>query len=159
MDPCPYIRIVVRSLGLKFTGAGDVAPLSSAAYCKIKLKNYPTQLRFIRVGKVIRFMGSGKLLGVVMVGLDSEAVEGGGGYQGCVVVRNGWVGIGDRCSKSMVNLHLSIGIERDPRFVFEFYGEPECSPKVFQVNGNVRQAVFTSKFSFRSNRDQNLRSE
>ncbi|KAJ0801149.1 hypothetical protein HanPI659440_Chr03g0113821 [Helianthus annuus] len=204
MDPCPYVRIVVGSLGLKFTGAGDVAPLSSAAYCKIKLKNYPTQfaeisyvvdgdqnqineqvqacfnLKKSEFDKVVDTSnmlkievysgrkskpvcgfgsGSGKLLGAVTVGLDSEAVEGGGGNRGCLVVRNGWVGIGDRSSKSMLNLHLSIRVERDPRFVFEFDGEPECSPQVFQVNGNVRQAVFTSKFSFRSNRDQNLRSD
>ncbi|KAJ0773709.1 hypothetical protein HanOQP8_Chr03g0102961 [Helianthus annuus] len=204
MDPCPYVRIVVGSLGLKFTSAGDVAPLSSAAYCKIKLKNYPTQfaeisyvadgdqnqineqvqacfnLKKSEFDKVVDTSnmlkievysgrkskpvcgfgsGSGKLLGAVTVGLDSEAVEGGGGNRGCLVVRNGWVGIGDRSSKSMLNLHLSIRVERDPRFVFEFDGEPECSPQVFQVNGNVRQAVFTSKFSFRSNRDQNLRSE
>ncbi|KAI7754964.1 hypothetical protein M8C21_017993 [Ambrosia artemisiifolia] len=202
MDPCPYVRIVIGSLGLKFSGDG--APPSTTAYCKIKLKNQPTQ--FTEISSVINGdanqvndqvnacfnlkksefdkvvdksnmlkievysgrrksgnpvctfgfgSGSGKLLGVVTVGLDSEAVDGGGN-RGCVVVRNGWVVIGD---KNMVNLHLSIRVERDPRFVFEFDGEPECSPQVFQVNGNVRQAVFTSKFSFRNNRDQNLRSD
>ncbi|KAD1287135.1 hypothetical protein R6Q59_022764 [Mikania micrantha] len=203
MDPCPYVRIVVGSLGLKFDGTGDGATPSSTGYCKIKLKNYPTQFAEIvsvaggdvnqvndqvqacfnlkkseydrvvdksnmlkievysgrKGGPVCGFgSGSGKLLGVVTVGLDSAAVDGGSN-RGCVVVRNGWVGIGDRCSKNLVHLHLSIRVERDPRFVFEFDGEPECSPQVFQVNGNVRQAVFTSKFSFRNNRDQNLRSD
>ncbi|KAI3755482.1 hypothetical protein L1987_55283 [Smallanthus sonchifolius] len=201
MDPCPYVRIVVGSLGLKFAGDG-VPPAATTGYCKIKLKNYPTQFAEIvsvpdvnqvtdqvqacfnlkksefdkvvdksnmlkievysgrRSGSVCGFgSGSGKLLGVVTVGLDSDTVVGGGGSRGCVVVRNGWVGIGDRGSKNTVDLHLSIRVERDPRFVFEFDGEPECSPQVFQVNGNVRQAVFTSKFSFRSNRDQNLRSD
>ncbi|KAK9077234.1 hypothetical protein SSX86_005571 [Deinandra increscens subsp. villosa] len=204
MDPCPYVRIVVGSLGLKLTGGGDGAAPSPAGYCKIKLKNYPTQFADIRsvvegdanqvndqvqacfnlkksefdkvvdkanMLKIEVFSGrrsgpgcgfgsgSGKLLGAVTAGLDSAAVEGGGGNRGCVVVRNGWVGIGDRSSKNPVHLHLSIRVERDPRFVFEFDGEPECSPQVFQVNGNVRQAVFTSKFSFRNNRDQNLRSD
>ncbi|XP_076951307.1 uncharacterized protein LOC143624605 [Bidens hawaiensis] len=199
MDPCPYVRIVIGSLGLKFSAAAGTTP----AYCKIKLKNHNTQFAEItsvvdgdanqlndqvqacfnlkksefdkvvdksnmlkievysgrRSNPVCGFGGgSGKLIGVVTVGLDSEAVECGGN-RGCVVVRNGWVGIGDRRSKNPVNLHLSIRVERDPRFVFEFDGEPECSPQVFQVNGNVRQAVFTSKFSFRSNRDQNLRSD
>ncbi|KAJ9552051.1 hypothetical protein OSB04_016096 [Centaurea solstitialis] len=196
MDPCPYVRIVVGSLGLKFTGGGGGAP--SAYYCKIKLKNFPTQSAEItyfadgdvnqvndriqacfnlkksefdkvveksggmkievysgRKSKPICGFGSGKLIGAVTVGLDSETVNGGGG----TVVRNGWVGIGDRSCKNMVQFHSSIRVERDPRFVFEFDGEPECSPQVVQVNGNVRQAVFTCKFSFRNSREQNLRSD
>ncbi|KAI3702306.1 hypothetical protein L6452_28039 [Arctium lappa] len=202
MDPCPYVRIVVGSLGLKFTGGGAGATPPSTYHCKIKLKNFPTQFAEItsfadgdlhqvndriqacfnlkksefdklvekssgmkievysgRKSNPICGFGSGKLLGVVTVGLDSDTVEGGGANRGCVVVRNGWVGIGDRSSKNLVQLHLSIRAERDPRFVFEFDGEPECSPQVFQVNGNVRQAVFTCKFSFRNSREQNLRSD
>nr|XP_043628569.1 uncharacterized protein LOC122600004 [Erigeron canadensis] len=180
MDPCPYARIIVGSLALKFSGAG--AGAAPAAYCKIKLKNNPTQIAEItsitdgevndqvqgcfnlkksefekanllkievysgRVkNKPVCGFGSGKLLGIVTVGLDSESV-----------CQNGWVDIGDG---KMVQLHLSIRVERDPRFVFEFDGEPECSPQVFQVNGNVRQAVFTCKFSFRNNREHNLRSD
>ncbi|KAG5555082.1 hypothetical protein RHGRI_012572 [Rhododendron griersonianum] len=45
--------------------------------------------------------------------------------------------------------------EPDPRFVFQFDGEPKCSPQVFQIQGSIRQPVFTCKFSFRSNVDQN----
>ncbi|PQQ16337.1 uncharacterized protein Pyn_37713 [Prunus yedoensis var. nudiflora] len=44
--------------------------------------------------------------------------------------------------------------EPDPRFVFQFDGEPECSPQVFQIQGNIRQPVFTCKFSFRSTGDR-----
>ena len=74
------------------------------------------------------------------------------------MVQNGWVAVGDRSSKKSAQLHLNVRVEPDPRFVFEFDGEPECSPQVFQVNGNVRQAVFTCKFSFRNSGDRNLRS-
>ncbi|PWA71845.1 hypothetical protein CTI12_AA275120 [Artemisia annua] len=91
--------------------------------------------------------GSGKLVGAVVIGLDSSSSSKSG------VVKNGWVDVGKR-----VGLYLNVRVEPDPRFVFEFDGEPECSPQVFQVNGNVRQAVFTCKFSVRNSGDRNLRS-
>ncbi|GKC16265.1 hypothetical protein Tco_1013047 [Tanacetum coccineum] len=180
MDPCPYERIIIGNLGLK--------GVTSSCYCKIKVKNHPTQYVQITtfsgdVNEQVQVqacfnmkrtefekcsglkievysgrvglnpgcgfgsgIGKGKLLGVVNVGLDSE------------VVQNGWVGIGD-LRNNKVELHLSIRVERDPRFVFEFDGEPECSPQVFQVNRNVRQAVFTCKFSLRNSREHNLRSD
>ncbi|KAF8045030.1 hypothetical protein N665_5723s0001 [Sinapis alba] len=37
--------------------------------------------------------------------------------------------------------------------MFEFDGEPECSPQVFQVRGNNKQTVFTCKFGFRHSRN------
>nr|CAD1819548.1 unnamed protein product [Ananas comosus var. bracteatus] len=39
-----------------------------------------------------------------------------------------------------------------------FEGEPECSPQVFQLQGSMRQPVFTCKFSFRNPSDCHLRS-
>lgn len=78
-----------------------------------------------------------------------------------VVVQNGWVlvnGGGKRDREAAMQLHLSVKVEPDPRFVFRFDGEPECSPQVFQVNGNVRQPVFTCKFSIRNSGDHVLRS-
>nr|GEZ57495.1 cell division cycle-associated protein 7-like [Tanacetum cinerariifolium] len=93
-----------------------------------------------RVNPVVCGYGSGKLIGVVVVGFDGGKASG--------VVRNGWVDVGDL--KKRVGLYLDVRVEPDPRFVFEFDGEPECSPQVFQVNGNVRQAVFTCKFSVRN---------
>ncbi|KAI3770045.1 hypothetical protein L6452_01166 [Arctium lappa] len=202
MDPCPFVRLVVGSLSLKFSGGGAGNPPPPSCYCKIKLKNFTTQMADIgycaesdvnqvndqvqacfnfkklefdkvveksnglkievysgRKGNPICGVGSGKLIGVVLVGLDSKVVDNNGGNNwGCVVVQNGWVVVGDGSSKKSVQLHLNVRVEPDPRFVFEFDGEPECSPQVFQVNGNVRQAVFTCKFSFRNSVDRNLRS-
>ncbi|CAH1439663.1 unnamed protein product [Lactuca virosa] len=202
MDPCPFVRLVVGSLSLKFSGGGSGNPPPSSCYCKIKLKNFTTQIADVaycadsdvnqvtdqvqacfnfkksefdkvveksnglkievysgRKGNPICGIGSGKLIGVVSIGLDSKVVDGGSSNNwGGVVVQNGWVAVGDRNSKKSVQLHLNVRVEPDPRFVFEFDGEPECSPQVFQVNGNVRQAVFTCKFSFRNSGDRNLRS-
>ncbi|KAL3843835.1 hypothetical protein ACJIZ3_001238 [Penstemon smallii] len=98
------------------------------------------------------FIKSDKLLGCVVVQLDLKAfVENSN--RG-VLIQNGWVLI----PGSDLKLHLNVRAEPDPRFVFRFDGEPECSPQVFQVNGSVKQPVFTCKFSFRNSGERNLRS-
>lgn len=89
-------------------------------------------------------LSSGRLLGRVSVQVDLSGTES----KACVF-HNGWVSIG-KDEKCGAMFHLNLKAEPDPRFVFEFDGEPECSPQVFQIKGNVRQPVFTCKFSFRS---------
>ncbi|KAK8518625.1 hypothetical protein V6N13_018093 [Hibiscus sabdariffa] len=95
-----------------------------------------------------------KLLGKVSVPLDLRAPES----RPCVV-HNGWIALTrNRSNKngSSPQLSLTVRIEPDPRFVFQFGGEPECSPQVFQVQGSLKQAVFTCKFGFRNSSDRNL---
>eukprot|EP00268_Persea_americana_P032304 TRINITY_DN3170_c0_g2_i2.p1 TRINITY_DN3170_c0_g2~~TRINITY_DN3170_c0_g2_i2.p1 ORF type:complete len:455 (+),score=40.10 TRINITY_DN3170_c0_g2_i2:485-1849(+) len=100
---------------------------------------------------------SGKLLGKVSVPLDLAGTD-----SRAAVFHNGWISIG-KVEKAggggaaSAQLHLSVRAEPDPRFVFQFDGEPECSPQVFQIQGNIRQPVFTCKFSFRNNNDRNSR--
>ncbi|GLT44313.1 hypothetical protein SLA2020_182180 [Shorea laevis] len=99
-------------------------------------------------------LASGKLLGKITIPLDLRGAE-----SRPFVFHNGWVAIGDDKSKkkgSSAQLYLSVRAEPDPRFVFQFGGEPECSPQVFQVQGSVKQAVFTCKFGFRNSSDRNL---
>lgn len=195
MDPCPFVRIVVGSLALKFPAESKLPPTFD---CKIKLKGFSTQstsipafvqdreaildnrihacfnfskselVKFVEKsnvrgkpsclnieiygGKVGFGYGSKKLLGSVLVTLDLKSLENIG-HRG-FVIQNGWVSV----SGSTAELNLNVRAEPDPRFVFQFDGEPECSPQVFQVNGNVKQPVFTCKFSFRNAGDRNLRS-
>ncbi|TKY71220.1 hypothetical protein E2542_SST07515 [Spatholobus suberectus] len=92
---------------------------------------------------------SAKLLGKISIPLDLTLVES----RPCMF-HNGWVGLSKNRNpaqaKAMAQLlHLTVRAEPDPRFVFRFDGEPECSPQVFQVRGDVKQPVFTCKFSFR----------
>lgn len=110
-------------------------------------------------GKAVCGFGSvGKLLGRVSVPLEltQQAAEG----KASTVMQNGWVFVGGERKglNSRPQLYLSVKAQPDPRFVFEFDGEPECSPQVFQVQGNIRQPVFTCKFSFRQSGEWNLRS-
>ncbi|GLT85869.1 hypothetical protein SLE2022_040420 [Rubroshorea leprosula] len=99
-------------------------------------------------------MASGGLMGKVTVPLDLRGLESKPS-----VFHSGWVAIGDDKSKkkgSSAQLFLSVRAESDPRFVFQFGGEPECSPLVFQVQGSIKQAVFTCKFGSRNSTDRNL---
>lgn len=96
----------------------------------------------------------GKLLGCVIVQLDLKALETSVANNKACVIQNGWLPVNGTESQ----LHVNVKAEPDPRFVFQFDGEPECSPQVFQVNGNVKQPVFTCKFGFRSCGERNLRS-
>jgi hypothetical protein len=65
---------------------------------------------------------------------------------------NGWVAL--PCKNKTQNpsaqtqlLHLTVRTEPDQRFIFRFDGEPECSPQVFQVKGDVKQPVYTCKYN------------
>ncbi|KAI4298612.1 hypothetical protein L6164_032149 [Bauhinia variegata] len=95
---------------------------------------------------------SAKLLGKISVSLDLAVAES----RACMF-QNGWVTMREkkRGSPEQV-LHLTVRAEPDPRFVFRFDGEPECSPQVFQIQGNVKQPVFTCKLSFRNPSDRNF---
>ncbi|XP_068655542.1 uncharacterized protein [Aristolochia californica] len=98
-------------------------------------------------------VNSGKLLGKVSLPLDLTGTE-----SRAVNFQNGWVSIGKGAKGSSTQMYLSVRAEPDPRFVFEFDGEPECSPQVFQIQGNLRQPVFTCKFSLRNSGEWNNRS-
>ncbi|EEF40278.1 uncharacterized protein LOC8268889 [Ricinus communis] len=201
MDPCPFVRILVGNLAIKFptSSRSSVSRSTSSCFCKIKLKNFPTQqatipllhqqepqaqsqennycisnslaacfnldktqinkitsstrptsliLEIYTGGEATCGFSNGKLLGKVTVPLDLKKAES----RPCVI-HNGWIGIGE---KNKVEFYLCVRAEPDPRYVFQFGGEPECSPQVFQVQGSVRQAVFTCKFSLRNPGDRNL---
>lgn len=98
---------------------------------------------------------SGKFLGSAQVLIDLANAQ-----SRCVVYHNGWMKLGGNGSeqdKSVARLHFTVRSEPDPRFVFQFGGEPQCSPVVFQFQGNISQPVFSCKFSAdRNNRSRSL---
>ncbi|PIN16208.1 hypothetical protein CDL12_11142 [Handroanthus impetiginosus] len=121
----------------------------SSKFSCLKIEIYR---RTNRGNNVCGFLKSGKLLGCFVVQLDLKSVIANNNRT--CVIQNGWVPI----RGSNLKLHLNLRAEPDPRFVFRFDGEPECSPQVFQVNGNVKQPVFSCKFSLRTSGERNLRS-
>uniref|UniRef100_A0A2P2ISE7 Uncharacterized protein MANES_16G107200 n=2 Tax=Rhizophora mucronata TaxID=61149 RepID=A0A2P2ISE7_RHIMU len=101
-----------------------------------------------RMGSTCGVSG-GKLLGRVGV-----IVNMGNAEPRTIVFQNGWLNVGNQPDKPAARLHIVVRAEPDPRFVFQFGGEPECSPVVFQIQGSIRQPVFSCKFSA----DRNSRS-
>ncbi|XP_057863728.2 uncharacterized protein LOC131071792 [Cryptomeria japonica] len=92
-------------------------------------------------------IGLGKMLGKFSV-----ALELGGCFEKVIVFHSGWVSIGKGGdSKPGTQLHLNVRAEPDPRFVFHFDGEPECSPQIFQIQDSIRQPIFSCKFSHERN--------
>ncbi|KAG6428637.1 hypothetical protein SASPL_112890 [Salvia splendens] len=92
---------------------------------------------------------SGKLLGTLQLPVDVAHAQG----RACVY-HSGWMKLG---GGGEARLHVTVRSEPDPRYVFQFGGEPECSPVVFQIQGNIRQPVFSCKFTAdRSNRSRSL---
>ncbi|XP_010688362.2 uncharacterized protein LOC104902329 [Beta vulgaris subsp. vulgaris] len=91
---------------------------------------------------------SGKLIGRINLCVDVKGAE-----VKPIVFHSGWMGL-EKNNGGHAKLHLVVRSEPDPRFIFQFGGEPECSPVVFQIQGNIRQPVFSCKFSA----DRNSRS-
>ncbi|XP_042477171.1 uncharacterized protein LOC122058602 [Macadamia integrifolia] len=145
---------------LPLSSASGDSPPDSATFAEFhlepivlrRLASKPTALHLsVYTGRMGRTCGmsSGKLLGRVRVSIDLKGTE----YRACVF-QNGWSKLGKQPDKSSARLFLVVRAEPDPRFVFQFGGEPECSPVVFQIQGNIRQPVFSCKFSA----DRNSRS-
>ncbi|KAJ0030816.1 hypothetical protein Pint_13304 [Pistacia integerrima] len=126
-----------------------------------RLSTKPVTLRVsVYTGRMGSSCGvnSGKLLGRVHVIIDLSGAE-----SKPIVFRNAWLKLGStETEKPSARLHLMVRAEPDPRFVFQFGGEPECSPVVFQIQGNnnIRQPVFSCKFSAdRNSRSRSLPSD
>lgn len=101
-----------------------------------------------RMGRTCR-VTSGRLLGSVQV-----CVNLGHAQTRACVYQSGWMKLGAG-GAAVATLHMTVRSEPDPRFVFQFGGEPECSPVVFQIQGNIRQPVFSCQFSVdRNNRSR-----
>ncbi|KAG8055490.1 hypothetical protein GUJ93_ZPchr0001g32716 [Zizania palustris] len=113
-------------------------------------------------------MSAGRALGRVRVPVDVARATSGE----AVVARDGWLDLGKPASAgasshARAQIHMVVRAEPDPRYVFQFGGEPECGPVVYQLPGGgagaggQRQPVFTCRFSAgrRATRTRSLRSE
>ncbi|KAM2755581.1 hypothetical protein PS2_017568 [Malus domestica] len=149
------------------TSTGDSPPESSTSAPGFHVD--PTMLRrlagktvALRVSVYTGRMGqtcgvtSGKLLGRVQLNIDLNSAKAHS-----TAIHSGWVKLGKDCDKPSARLHLMVRAEPDPRFVFQFGGEPECSPVIFQIQGrDIRQPVFSCKFSAdRNSRNRSLQSD
>ncbi|XP_077238767.1 nuclear factor 1 A-type protein (DUF1005) [Tasmannia lanceolata] len=67
-----------------------------------------------------------------------------------VLLHNGWIGIGKNQKeggKPGPELHLRVKLDPDPRYVFQFEDETASSPQIVQLQGTIKQPIFSCKFS------------
>jgi hypothetical protein len=67
-----------------------------------------------------------------------------------LLLHNGWICIGKEKAKGGkpgAELHVSVKVEADPRYLFQFDGETALGPQIVQVRGNTKQPIFSCKFS------------
>lgn len=135
--------------------------LDPTTLCRLSSKPVIILKVSVFIGRMGRTCGvtCGKLLGSVRLCIDVS-----GAQSRATVYQNGWMNLGGSggrngsCNKRPpAKLHVAVRSEPDPRYVFQFGGEPECSPVVFQIQENIRQPVFSCKFSAdRNHRSRSL---
>ncbi|KAJ1395445.1 hypothetical protein SESBI_33403 [Sesbania bispinosa] len=67
-----------------------------------------------------------------------------------LILFNGWIGIGknkQENGKPGAELHLKVKLDPDPRYVFQFEDITTLSPQIVQLQGSIRQPIFSCKFS------------
>ncbi|PON56669.1 hypothetical protein PanWU01x14_178870 [Parasponia andersonii] len=67
-----------------------------------------------------------------------------------VILFNGWIGIGKSktdTGKPGAELHLRVKVDPDPRYVFQFEDVTRLSPQIVQLQGTIKQPIFSCKFS------------
>lgn len=67
-----------------------------------------------------------------------------------VILFNGWIGIGKNkqdTGKPGVELHLRVKVDPDPRYVFQFEDVTRLSPQIVQLQGSIKQPIFSCRFS------------
>ncbi|KAL4353186.1 hypothetical protein GQ457_06G024130 [Hibiscus cannabinus] len=67
-----------------------------------------------------------------------------------VILFNGWIGIGKskhENGKPGAELHLRVKLDPDPRYVFQFEDVTPQSPQIVQLQGSVKQPIFSCKFN------------
>lgn len=67
-----------------------------------------------------------------------------------VILFHGWIGIGknkQESGKPGAELHLRVKLDPDPRYVFQFEDVATSSPQIVQLQGTIKQPIFSCKFS------------
>ncbi|KAH9706614.1 hypothetical protein KPL70_012276 [Citrus sinensis] len=67
-----------------------------------------------------------------------------------IILFNGWIGIGknkQETGKPGAELHLKVKLDPDPRYVFQFEDVTMLSPQIVQLQGSIKQPIFSCKFS------------
>ncbi|KAK4729685.1 hypothetical protein R3W88_022673 [Solanum pinnatisectum] len=67
-----------------------------------------------------------------------------------VILFNGWIHIGKNKWLNGIagaELHLRVKLDPDPRYIFQFEDKTKLSPQIIQLQGTIKQPIFSCKFS------------
>lgn len=67
-----------------------------------------------------------------------------------IILFSGWIGIGknkQESGKPGPELHLRVKLDPDPRYIFQFEDVTRLSPQIVQLQGSIKQPIFSCKFS------------
>ncbi|XP_006346697.1 uncharacterized protein [Solanum tuberosum] len=67
-----------------------------------------------------------------------------------VILFNGWIHIGKNKWLDGIagaELHLRVKLDPDPRYIFQFKDKTKLSPQIIQLQGTIKQPIFSCKFS------------
>ncbi|KAI3884145.1 hypothetical protein MKW92_036832 [Papaver armeniacum] len=160
MDPKAFVRLSIGSLGLRDPIAAsrssktEIDAPSSSWMCEIRLEAFKSNLKALLAPR--RFHTS-------MAYLDVSVFKSRQGSITALVVkkqqigtfklkvsRDGWVDISknkQESAKLAIELHLIVKLDPDPRYVFQFEDETTLSPQIVQLQGSIKQPIFSCKFS------------
>ncbi|KAH0891647.1 hypothetical protein HID58_054076 [Brassica napus] len=150
MDPCSFVRIIVGNLAVRFPASSSSEPSVSApnCYCKIRFKNFPRQIISVPVIFQTESESESRSSSTVAAcfslskaQIDASLKKTKFSVLSVETYLRGDVVSGASCGLAPARRNKA---ESDPEL------HPECSPQVFQVQGNTKQAVFTCKFAARS---------
>ncbi|KAK4605187.1 hypothetical protein RGQ29_013302 [Quercus rubra] len=165
MDPQAFIRLSIGSLWLRIPGAAlnsvnsGIHAISSPCSCEIRLRGFPVQttsVPLITSPEVThdshRRKGSHCGVGIKRQQIGTFKLEVGPewGEGRPVILFNGWIGIGKSKQESGrpgAELHLRVKLDPDPRYVFKFEDLTRLSPQIVQLQGSIKQPIFSCKFS------------
>ncbi|OIT03464.1 PREDICTED: uncharacterized protein LOC109225543 [Nicotiana attenuata] len=202
MDPQPFIRLSIGSLGLRLSGTttlnstkSGISAVSSPCVCEIRLRGFPVQTSsipyisspeatpdihnvassfYLEESDLKALLAPAPCFYVAHACLEIVVYTGHkGGHCGVGIKRqqvgtfklevgpewgegkpailfNGWIGIGKNkleTGKPGVELHLRVKLDPDPRYVFQFEDKTKLSPQIVQLQGTIKQPIFSCEFS------------
>ncbi|RVW75684.1 hypothetical protein CK203_055222 [Vitis vinifera] len=142
MDPQAFIRLSIGSLGLRIPGPAlnaaksGIHAVPSPCSCEIRLRGFPVQTSSV------------PLVSSPEATPDSHSIAAEGFPLWCWHQKAAdWTFKLEESGKPGAELHLRVKLDPDPRYVFQFEDVATSSPQIVQLQGTIKQPIFSCKFS------------
>nr|XP_029151313.1 uncharacterized protein LOC112775388 isoform X2 [Arachis hypogaea] len=160
MDPQAFIRLSIGSLGLRCagiegsTGRSRTQKPPSPFVCEIRLRGFPVQTSSVPLISSTEAIPDVENVATsfYLEESDLKALLAPGCFYNThagleIVV---FSGIGKRRPENgrpVAELHLRVKLDPDPRYVFQFEDVTTLSPQIVQLQGSIKQPIFSVKLT------------